>query len=411
MTDYYVKYHHNVSRDYRLERIYKNLPIITDIPKIVGNEYRISTKGNFLNTLDENLPMVFPVKTPDECSFESVVNFNIEKFGMPPIAITGGYGSGKSNLLKLVQSFYLAKGFKIFSFNDHRIEGRHLAAHGFVNKDSYYQPFQVKILIKKDVPYYFDERNLVEDFDNVHLLLFEDINDIIREITPYCYTIVYTANLDHAERLKLWIRILSKLSRVANKRNPIVYADDEFSSLIQEMPDKSTYKLTQIASYMALGLRKDYIGLFTCFHMLQEVFYRVSQKYGFEFIKKPVNRNFMSAAHNDAKGFKVNEVNICRGGYWRHHTIGYHTELPDVYRILPENSIDETEIDLSLATREREKYNVETKLKALIYLINTNTPYKEVAKHLGVKEGTLKSWKANFKQLDQQVSESLKKQS
>jgi hypothetical protein len=70
-------------------------------------------------------------------------------------------------------------------------------------------------------------------------------------------------------------------------------------------------------------------------HMPTEVFYRVSQKFGYVLIKRPVRRKNMSYAEIDAKNFPITDVNITRGGRWMTHTIMKYPELEDTFRVIP----------------------------------------------------------------------------
>ena len=155
-------------------------------------------------------------------------------------------------------------------------------------------------------------------------------------MAPHRLTVIYDDCFTEEARLKLWIDFMESIAEVTSPSKHYMFYHHELSSLIPETPTKNIHALVRQASNVALNLRKDRIGMITTFHMPSEVFYRVSQKFGYVCFKKPVNRSTMSNAEKDAKGFGIKKMNISSGGYWMTHTIGMFPELPDEYRLVPQ---------------------------------------------------------------------------
>ena len=72
----------------------------------------------------------------------------------------------------------------------------------------------------------------------------------------------------------------------------------------------------------------------TTFHMPSEVFYRVSQKFGFVIQKRPVNRRNMTPVEKDARSYSKSQCGISVAGYWTKNKIGYFPEMRDAYRLI-----------------------------------------------------------------------------
>ena len=316
---------------FRKNQLYKHLPWITGCPEITPQPWRPYIARSLLS----KQPVIKLKVMPRYAHIRKIVNYPFRKWGAPMISIVGTYGSGKSILMNLLIAFYLARGVRILQFNDRRMECRHLAAHGYYDKKGNFQPFTIDIWIPKG--YEFRNANPIWDYyKNVHVRYWENYDQIIDSMQHYKLTVVYEECFDEEGKLKLWIDLMEALGENMNPNVVNMFTHHELSSLIPETPTKEIYKTVRQASNIAMNLRKDRIGLLTTFHISSEVFFRISQKFGFVIIKRPVNRPTMTDVEKDALGYSVEECNISRGGYWMKHEIGYYPELPDLFRCVPQ---------------------------------------------------------------------------
>lgn len=344
-----------------LQRTYKGLPKITGLPVIKRerqrsfikekktihwSEGKVREKRRFPYLKKKKIeddsakrslkvPIYQNVRAPKICSINRLVNWPFRKWGAYQAAITGTYGSGKSNLLNLLLAFHLAGKLRVLMFNDRRFEARNLADKGYFDKTGFH-PFQIDVFIPKG--YQFKNSNpLWEERKNVHLVEWTNIYDIINAMRPHHLTVVYTECFDRQSVIKLWMDLMGILAEEINPNKHYMFAHHEFSSLIPETPTKEMAKLVRDAADVALNLRKDRIGLLTTFHMLAEVFYRFSQKYTYLLQKRPVIRRMMTKPEYDARNFKLSQFNIVFGGRWMKHDIGMFPEVEDNYRLIPSN--------------------------------------------------------------------------
>lgn len=310
-------------------------PTITGFPNVHIELMRPYAKRGFFSG-EKYYDYVYALPS---CELRRIVNYPLYKMGGPQISIVGNFGTGKSNLLNLLCALYLAKSnVRNFMFNDRRFEARNLAGHGFLNKTTgEFQPFQIDFWIPKG--YEFMKGNpLWGHRNNVNKFEYTNINEILDSMQPYRLTVIYDDCFTEEGKLRLWIDFMQSIAESTSPTKHYMFYHHELSSLIPEVPTKNIYALTREAANTALSLRKDRIGMITTFHMPSEVFYRISQKFGFVCFKKPVNHKSMSNAELDAKGFGVKKVNISSGGYWMQHTIGMFPELSDEYRLVPQRT-------------------------------------------------------------------------
>lgn len=274
-------------------------------------------------------------RTPKFARFWKIVNWPYQKWGGPQVSIVGNYGTGKSILLNLFTAFFIAKKLRVIMFNDRRFEARNLAMHGSFDKKDKFHPFIIDCFIPKG--YEFELANPLWDHrNNVNRIEWSNVNDILLNTKKEGHlTVVYDECFDEKGKMKLWIDLMTILGRTIRPEVNYMFTHHELSSLIPEIPTKEIINLVRKASNVALNLRKDRIGLMTTFHMQSEVFYRISQKFGFIIQKRPVNRKNMSDVEKDARRYKLSDCGISIAGYWTKHMIGYYPELEDAYRLIP----------------------------------------------------------------------------
>lgn len=280
-------------------------------------------------------PIFRKMHAPNECKLIKLINWPFEKLGGYQAAITGTYGSGKSNCMNAIIAHHLAQDVSILMFNDRRFEARSLCDKGYFDDDGIFHPFLVDVLVPSG--YQFTEKSdpLWNHRNNVSRVNWSESDDIINNLAPHKLTVVYTECFDQASVLKLWIDLMQIIAREVSPEQTYIYTHHEFSSLIPETPTRDIAKIVREASNTAMNLRKDKIGIITTFHMLSEVYYRLSQKFTYIIYRRPTIRKSMTKAEEDAQGFARNKMNIVSGGRWRTHTIGMFPEVKDKYRIVP----------------------------------------------------------------------------
>lgn len=374
---------------YPINKVYSWFPWITGCPEIQAEKVR-----PFIGrSLFSRKPMVKAKIAPKYCHLRKIINFPFRKWGAPHVSIVGNYGTGKSILMNLIIAFFLARGIRIMQFNDRRLECRHLAAHGWYDKDHKFHPFEIEIFIPKG--YQFRKENPPwKYYPNIKPKYWTHFDEIIESMNSYKMTVVYEECFTEEGKLQLWIDLMDALAENINPNIVHMFTHHELSSLIPETPTKEIYKLVRRASNVAMNLRKDRIGLLTTFHMPSEVFYRVSHKFGFVIFKRPVNRRDMYEVEKDARSFGVKKCNISRGGYWMTHTIGYYPELPDIFKLIPQReklTYPELEFEKNGKDKSNVKYSLGDKSKALSYKLAGLT-YEEIEELMGIPTGTQKSW-------------------
>jgi hypothetical protein len=271
---------------------------------------------------------------PKSCFFGKFINYPFRKMGGPQVSIVGTYGSGKSNLMNMFLSNYLARNINVIMFNDRRFEARNLAPHGYFDKNDVFHPFQIDCYIPYG--YEFKKSNpLWNHRKNVHKIEYGSIIEVIKSMRPHRLTVVYDECFEPMGKLALWIDLMEALAEETTPSKTYIFAHHELSSLIPEIPTQDIYKLVRRAADVALNLRKDRIGMMTTSHMTSEVFYRVSQKFGYICFKTPVNRQSMYGPEKDARRLGIGGVNISKAGRWMKHQFSMYPEMEDKYRLVP----------------------------------------------------------------------------
>jgi len=274
------------------------------------------------------------VMAPKSCYYSKLINYPFRRMGGPQISIVGTYGSGKSNLMNNFLAYYLARNIRVLMFNDRRFEARNLAAHGYYDKNKVFHPFQIDCFIPYG--YKFKKANpLWNHRKNVHKIEYGSITEIIESMKPHRLSVVYDECFETAGKIALWIDIMQTLAEETTPSKNYMFSHHELSSLIPEIPTQDIYHLTRKAADVALNLRKDRIGMMTTFHMPSEVYYRVSQKFGYVCFKTPVNRQGMYGPEKDAKRLSIGGVNISKAGRWMMHRFHMYPEMADEYRLIP----------------------------------------------------------------------------
>lgn len=320
---------------YCKDREYTRGPIITACPKIKWEKGRPYWSRSAVS----NRKHVRVKRTPKFARFWKIVNYPYYKWGGPQVSIVGNYGTGKSVLMNLFIAFFIAIRLRVLMFNDRRFEARNLAMHGYYNKKGQFKPFVIDCFIPEG--YKFELANPLWDYrNNVNRIEWAKIEDILINTKKKGHlTVVYDECFDEAGKMKLWIDLMNVLGKTIEPKINYMFTHHELSTLIPEIPTKNIYELTRKAANVALNLRKDRIGLMTTFHMPSEVFYRVSQKFGFIIQKRPVNRRNMTPVEKDARSYNKSQCGISVAGYWTKNTIGYFPEMQDAYRLMPNDEL------------------------------------------------------------------------
>lgn len=332
------------------------------------------------------------VVAPKSCHYSKLINYPFRKMGGPQISIVGTYGSGKSNFKNNIIAYYLARNIRVLMFNDSRFEARNLAMHGYFDKNDVFHPFQIDCFIPHG--YKFDKANpLWKERKNVHKIEYGSITQIVEAMKPHHLSVVYDECFETAGKIALWIDIMQTLAREITPSKTYMFAHHEFSSLIPEVPRKEIWKLVQKAADVAMNLRKDRIGMITTFHMPSEVFYRVSQKFGYVCHKTPVNRKGMWGPEKDAKRLGVNGVNISKAGRWMTHWFNMYPEMEDKYRLISSliklsypdlNPIEDKETQSVMDTLLSDPINVD-----IIRYRAQGLSYRDIEKLVGLSLSTI----------------------
>lgn len=369
---------------YSYKGSFKHLPDITGLTPVHVERYR---------------PFYVPrwrrwtyVIAPKSCHYSALINYPFRRMGGPQISIVGTYGSGKSNLMNNFLAYYLARNIRVLMFNDRRFEARNLAPHGYFDKNNVFHPFQIDIFIPYG--YKFKKSNpLWEERKNVHKIEYGSITEVIKSMRPHRLTVIYDECFETEGKIDLWIDLMQTLAEETSPSKTYMFTHHELSSLIPEVPTRDIYRLVRKAANVALNLRKDRIGMMTTFHMPSEVFYRVSQKFGYVCYKTPVNRKGMYGPEKDARRLGVNGVNISKAGRWMTHKFGMYPEMEDKYRLIP-SRIKLSYPDLNpIEKEETQTDDLEVQLDpkdfAIMQLRLQGDTYDQIAAKVGLAKGTV----------------------
>ena len=357
-------------------KVYDYLPKISGCPEITNQKFR-PYRGH---TFYSSQPILKIKKMPKYCHLRKLINYPFTKWGAPLITFVGNYGTGKSLMKNLLKAFFLARGVRLLEFNDRRFEARNLAPHGYFNKNGHFSPFEIDVFIPKDYQFR-KEKPLWKYYDNVQPKYWTHYNDIVDSMKRRKLTVVYTECLTEQAKLLLWIDLMDALGENMEPNIVNMFSHHELARLIPENPTKEIYKLVRQAANTAMNLRKDKIGMITTFHIISEVFFRISQKFGYIIVKRPVNRQTMTQAERDARGYGIKECNISRGGYWMKHKIGYYPELPDIFRLIPQRE-KLTYPDFDIVKDESEKQILLDPIDMIIAVARAQGhSWREVAAH------------------------------
>lgn len=323
-------------------------------------------------------------KTPKFARFWKIVNYPYYKWGGPQVSIVGNYGTGKSVLLNLFTAFFIAKKLRVLMFNDRRFEARNLAMHGWFDKKEQFHPFVIDCFIPRG--YKFELANpLWNQRNNVNKIEWSKVEDIFLNTKQEGHlTVVYDECFDERGKIKLWIDLMNILGKTIEPKINYMFTHHELSSLIPEIPTKNIHELTRMASNVALNLRKDRIGLLTTFHMPSEVFYRISQKFGFIIQKRPVNRKNMTPAEKDARSYNKSQCGISVAGYWTKNTIGYFPEMNDAYRLMPNDEKLQYPSLKPVKITEEEEEQIDPIDFAICQLRAQGKSWRDISKHVGL---------------------------
>lgn len=371
---------------YDLNHKYTRGPLITACPTIKWEQARQYWGRSSVSSRKH----VRVKRTPKFARFWKIINWPYYKWGGPQVSIVGNYGTGKSVLMNLFVAFFIAKRLRVLMFNDRRFEARNLAMHGWFDKKKKFHPFVIDCFIPKG--YEFELANPLWDHrNNVNRLEWTKVDDILANTKKTGHlTVVYDECFDEKGKMKLWIDLMTILGRTIEPKINYMFTHHELSSLIPEIPTKDIIKLVRQASNIALNLRKDRIGLMTTFHMQSEVFYRISQKFGFIIQKRPVNRKNMTDVERDARRYKLSECGISIAGYWTKHTIGYFPEVIDAYRLIPNYELlTYPSLKPPKSKEEKETEELDPKNYAIMQLRHQKVSFAEIARRIHMPIATV----------------------
>ena len=309
----------------------QGLPLIAGNPPLVTANYAPVYKYTLKDSYGRRIKYPTYISTPKNCKLQKMIHWNWKDFGGLMQVVIGNFGTGKSVLVTTLAAYLAATGIKIIIFDNMHNEARHLSHSGYF-KDKTFQPFSISYCIPKNAN--CEYQNELWNRQNVTLNNYNSMNDIYNAIQQNHITVVYDECFDETNKLKLWIALMKMLKRNFKRTNRYMFVHHELAQLFPENPTKETYKLIQNAAKVAMDLRKNNIGLLTTYHIPSEVFFRISQKFGYIIYKKPANRRSMSPPELSAKKYNVQQFNVSVGGYWRKYTIGAFPSLVDNYRII-----------------------------------------------------------------------------
>ena len=333
------------------------------------------------------------ITAPAECLITRLITYPFERFGGYQCAITGTYGSGKSNLMNCLLAQHLAQDVSILMFNDRRFEARSLCDKGYFDNSGEFHPFQVDVLVPENYKFQDQSNPLWDHRNNVSRIDWSESQDIIDTLGFHKLTVVYTECFDQASVLRLWIDLMQTLAEQVSPEKTYIFAHHEFSTLIPETPTREIAKTVREASDVAMNLRKDKIGLMTTFHMLSEVYYRLSQKFTYIIYRRPTIRKSMTKAEEDARGFGKTKLNVVSGGRWMTHWVGMYPEITDKYRLIPQRvklnypSMQISE-DKDMEDAYSEIFNDPINIK-IMQMRAKGASYREIATELSLSVSTI----------------------
>lgn len=382
-------------------KTYNYLPVISGCPKIVAEKYR----PYIGRTMFSRQPTLRIKKAPKFAHIRKIINYPWRRMGSPQVCLKGNKGTGKTVLMNLLISFFLARGIRVLMFDNSRFESRNLAPHGYFDKQNEFHPYQIDVWIPTGYKFktgeYVSTNPLWNHRDNVHRREYNDLDEIIRSMEPHKITVLYDECFTKDAKLKIFSDILTILAETARIDRNYMFAHNELASLIPENPTKDTYKLVQDVSGQIVNIRKDRIGLITCFHLEGEVFYRIVRKFSYICHKQPENKKQYTPVEEDALKLKISEVNISRFGYWVKHDIGYFPGLPDIFRAVPQRE------KLSYPSLEYEEPNGKDKKKptktydnkdfAIMQLRHQGLSFEKISVRIGMSIATVHK---RFKRLE-----------
>jgi len=343
------------SKYWGIDHVYDDFPKITGFPNLIFERHRPYT----ISTM--NGPITKIKKAPKKCYIGKLINYNYARFGAPMIKIVGDKGEGKSNLLQWLMALQAAKGIRMLTFNDRRMEVRSLASHGWFDENNNFHPFEIDIFRPRKFEYRSALNPLWEYYPNVHDREFETSDDIIQSMEPHKITVVYEEAFTKEGTLQLWNDLVEQLAEEVDSKKIFTFAHHEFARLIPENPSQEVNKLVKRASDNFSNFRKDKIGLDVDLHSSSYSFYQVIQRIGTLIQKHPVDKNRYNRIEKEALSYSIQDFAVKRGTRgWMKHTIGMYPELPDEFRLIPPR--------------------IKMLYPDLIYEdeLNSNVPYKEV---------------------------------
>jgi hypothetical protein len=326
---------HNEDKHFPIRNLYEGFPKVTGIPDIVWQQAGYFVKRSIFQ---RNRPLVGIHKTPKNCAIKKIINHPIRKFGALQLSILGGYGEGKTNLLNFLSAVFMAGRHRLLMWDDSTFEARTIAGHGYFDKNWKFHPFKIFLWIPKG--YTFDtnaryHNPLWNHRNNVTLMEFSNLEEIIDNLLPHKLNVVYSEAFDPASSLRIWVDLIKKIRKEVTIDKSYIFTINEFADLFPESAQKEIYHLIEEAKVLVKRFRKDRLGILTAFHELSDVTYKISRKFNYILQKKPVNKRDMNGSELAARAFTKSDVNISVGGYWRKHRIGKFPEMLDKYRIQP----------------------------------------------------------------------------
>lgn len=328
-TDYFFQHdddeHYLKKSKYSIPR----LPVISAIPEIKWK-----------------IPPNVPNRISSFFTFPRIMN-HPAKLQEASIYATGGFGSGKSQNLTLIQALKLGQGYKGLSFEHRHFESRHLSMYGLFKKKKF-KPFRLNLWL----PNKYKLRKshflkLWEERKNVELLYWKNINDIIYGIkntkgfedNPYVHNSIYVECFDQLSKLKLFLDLMKEVQNCKNSRilryNPAYFSHHEISDLLPMYPPKNGFDYIQRVSNDFVDYRKDDIMMIAASQSSNEVYYRFRDKFLYRLTFQPTHKRKYSPQEEHARNYPVGTCNIGNHAFWVKHAFGPIVEMVDAYRIYP----------------------------------------------------------------------------
>lgn len=265
--------------------------------------------------------------------YHNVINSNIH-VKEQPIAVVGGFGTGKSLLIIRSVNNYLALGYHAFTFCDMFNEVRHHRIYGFYPEDSNeFIPFRVRYLIPKGYKFKRFDLDSWDRRNNVFLQEYSSIQELVKWIMKDQYTVnaIYSECYSQEDLLKIFVLIYEylreyNLDRESGK-NACLFFHHEISQLFPQNQTAENHHLLNLASDRFLEFRKNGIQIFVAMQLPQELFYRIGLKFPHTINFKQYYSSDLAPAKKDTLYYELGQCNIEENGFYTRHYFSQIAEL------------------------------------------------------------------------------------